>query len=73
MVEQNIVNYAYTANATPADNATEVPRLNQIHLIDAPKFTTRANYNLRLDYKLSAMPCSGGAWTITSTRPELSA
>jgi len=35
-------------NATPADNATEVPRLNQIHLIDAPKFTTRANYNLRL-------------------------
>lgn len=53
MVEQNIVNYAYTVNANPADNATEVPRLNQIHLIDAPKITNRGNYNVRLDYKLS--------------------
>jgi TonB-dependent receptor len=55
MVEQNIVNYAYTAvNSNPADNNTELPRLNQIHLIDAPKITNRGNYNLRLDYKLSA-------------------
>ena len=55
MGEQNIVQYAYTAvNTNPADNLTELPRLNQIHLIDAPKITSRANYNLRLDYKLSA-------------------
>jgi iron complex outermembrane recepter protein len=54
MVEQNILAYGYTVNASPTDNATELPRLNQIHLIDAPKITTRANYNLRLDYKLSA-------------------
>jgi TonB-dependent receptor len=52
--EQNILNYGYTVNANPADNATEVPRLNSIHLIDAPKITTRSNYNLRLDYKISA-------------------
>jgi iron complex outermembrane recepter protein len=55
MVEQNIVNYTYAAvNTNPADNATELPRLSQIHLIDAPKTTTRANYNLRFDYKLAA-------------------
>ncbi len=54
MVEQNILNYAYAAvNTNPADNATELPRLSQIHLIDAPKITTRGNYNLRADYKLS--------------------
>lgn len=52
--EQNILNYAYAVNANPADNATEVPRLSTIHLIDAPKITTRSNYNLRVDYKLSA-------------------
>ncbi|HUR59055.1 MAG TPA: TonB-dependent receptor [Opitutaceae bacterium] len=54
MVEQNSMNYTYTAvNNLPGDNATEVPRLNTIHLIDAPKMTNRGNYNLRLDYKLS--------------------
>lgn len=54
MVEQNILQYAYAAaNTNPADNATELPRLNQIHLIDAPKITNRANYNLRTDYKIS--------------------
>ena len=54
MVEQNIVNYTYAAvNTNPADNATELPRLSQIHLIVAPKITNRGNYNLRLDYKLT--------------------
>jgi iron complex outermembrane receptor protein len=52
--EQNILNYGYTVNADPTDNATETPRLNSIHLIDAPKITTRRNYNLRVDYKISA-------------------
>ena len=53
MVEQNITSYAYTFNADRTDNATEVPRLNNFQLIDAPKMTTRGNYNLRLDYKFS--------------------
>lgn len=54
MVEQNILNYTYAAvNTNPADNATEIPRVSQIHLIDAPKITTRGNYNLRVDYKIS--------------------
>ena len=53
MVEQNITSYSYTFNANPADNATEIPRLNTFALIDAPKTTNRGNYNLRLDYKLS--------------------
>ena len=54
MVEQNILNYTYAAvNTNPADNATELPRVSQIHLIDAPKITNRGNYNLRADYKFS--------------------
>jgi iron complex outermembrane recepter protein len=54
MGEQNILQYGYAAaNSNPDDNLTEVPRLNTIHLIDAPKITSRANYNLRLDYRLS--------------------
>jgi iron complex outermembrane recepter protein len=55
VIEQNILNYTYAAvNNNPADNATELPRLSQIHLIDAPKVTSRGNYNARLDYKLSS-------------------
>jgi TonB-dependent receptor len=54
MGEQNILQYGYSVNADPTDNKTEVPRLNTIHIIDAPKITSRGNYNLRLDYKLSA-------------------
>src|SRR5687767_11465971 len=54
MGEQNILQYGYAVNANPADNQTEIPRLSSIHLIDAPKITSRGNANLRLDYKLSA-------------------
>lgn len=53
-VEQNITNYAYTFNASPTDNDTELPRLATFQLIDAPKTTNRTNYNLRLDYKVSS-------------------
>ncbi|MDO8540618.1 MAG: TonB-dependent receptor [Opitutaceae bacterium] len=53
MGEQNLVSHAYTANNDASDNATEIPRLNNVSLIDAPKITSRGNYNLRLDYKLS--------------------
>jgi iron complex outermembrane receptor protein len=54
MVEQNIMSHTYVFNANAADNATEIPRLSAFALIDAPKTTNRGNYNLRLDYKVSA-------------------
>jgi hypothetical protein len=54
MVEQNIMSHGYVFNTNPADNATEIPRLSSFALIDAPKTTNRGNYNLRLDYKVSA-------------------
>ena len=54
MGEQNILQYGYSVNANPADNQTELPRLSTIHLIDAPKITSRGNANVRIDYKLSA-------------------
>jgi TonB-dependent receptor len=53
MGEQNIISHAYTANNIAEDNNTEIPRLNNVSLIDAPKITTRTNYNLRFDYKLT--------------------
>jgi iron complex outermembrane receptor protein len=53
LVEQNISDYTYVFDTNPANNATEIPRLSTLQLIDAPKQTDRSNYNLRLDYKLS--------------------
>ncbi len=53
MGEQNIVAHTYVANNDGTDNATETPRLSELRLIDAPKITSRGNYNLRVDYKLS--------------------
>jgi TonB-dependent receptor len=53
LVEQNITLYAWTFDADPANNGSEVPRLNTLLVNDAPKVTDRANYNLRLDYKFS--------------------
>ncbi len=52
-VEQNISNYDYAFDTNAANNATEVPRLSTLQLIDAPKQTDRTNYNVRLDYKFS--------------------
>jgi iron complex outermembrane recepter protein len=52
-VEQNITAYTHTFDANAGNNATEIPRLSTFELIDAPKTTTRTNYNLRLDYKLT--------------------
>ncbi len=51
-VEQNIITHDWARNTTPTDNATEIPRMSYLQMTDAPKITTRANYNLRLDYKL---------------------
>ncbi|MGH7956547.1 MAG: carboxypeptidase regulatory-like domain-containing protein, partial [Opitutaceae bacterium] len=53
LVEQNIILYTYTYDASPANNATEVPQLNTLRLIDAPKLTDRSNAHLRLDYKFT--------------------
>ena len=52
-VEQNLALFSYAFDTGAANNATEVPRLSSVQIIDAPKTTTRANYNLRLDYKFS--------------------
>lgn len=52
-VEQNITSYTHTFDTNPGNNATELPRLGTFELIDAPKITSRTNYNLRLDYKVT--------------------
>ncbi len=53
MVEQNNVTYGYNFDSDRSNNATEIPRLGFLQMTDAPKITTRSNYNLRLDYKFS--------------------
>lgn len=53
LVEQNITSYNYTLDADPANNAIEVPRLDFLRLVDAPKLTDRSNFHLRLDYMIT--------------------
>lgn len=53
-VEQNITSYTHVFDANAGNNETELPRMSVFELIDAPKTTNRTNYNLRLDYKISA-------------------
>ena len=52
--EQKALTSTWAFDANPANNDTEIPRLNAISLRDSPKPTERKNYNLRLDYKLTS-------------------
>jgi TonB-dependent receptor len=49
--EQKAITYTWTFDADPANNATEIPRLNSISLRDSPKPTVRKVYHLQFDYK----------------------
>ncbi|MGH7946360.1 MAG: TonB-dependent receptor domain-containing protein, partial [Opitutaceae bacterium] len=62
--EQNITSYTYAFDTDRTNNATEVPRLSAVQIIDSPKVDTRTNGNLRLDYKLSPdlMVWARGEW-----------
>lgn len=51
--QKHIWNFGPTWNANGADNDTEVPVTNRWWFQDGPKPTSRGNYNLRLDYRLS--------------------
>lgn len=53
-VEQKIIaNLGRTFNANPADNATEIPAVNQVNWQDGLKPTFRDSLLLNLDYKAS--------------------
>jgi iron complex outermembrane recepter protein len=51
--QKHIWNFGPTWNGTAADNDTEVPTTNRWWFQDGPKPTSRGNYNLRLDYRVS--------------------
>lgn len=50
---QKAIVMGYRFNNDVTDNATEVPRFTNFNYRDGPKFTTRENLNVRLDYKFS--------------------
>lgn len=64
-VQKHIWNNAPTWNTNAADNDTEVPVINRWWFQDGPKPTYRANYNLRLDYRLNDALQVYGRWDYT--------